>query len=136
MIQRIQTVWLLLAAACAFAGFKFSFYSGNKLNDPALYELNARSASLLMVGTIAVGALALVSIFLFKQRSTQRWLCILGVLVQLVLLFLYYNETTGFVKGNYSLTALLQVLVLLAFVMAIRGINKDSKLLKESDRLR
>lgn len=136
MIQRIQTVWLLLAAACAFAGFKFSFYSGNKLNDPALYELNARSASLLMVGTIAVGALALVSIFLFKQRSAQRWLCILGILVQLVLLFLYYNETTGFVKGNYSLTALLQVLVPLAFVMAIRGINKDSKLLKESDRLR
>ena len=136
MIQRIQTVWLLLAAACAFAGFKFSFYSGTRLNDPALYELNARSASLLMVGTIAVGALALVSIFLFKQRSTQRWLCILGILVQLVLLFLYYNETTGFVKGNYSLTALLQVLVPLAFVMAIRGINKDSKLLKESDRLR
>lgn len=136
MIQRIQTVWLLLAAACAFAGFKFSFYSGNKLNDPALYELNARSASLLMVGTIAVGVLALVSIFLFKQRSTQRWLCILGILVQLALLFLYYNETTGFVKGNYSLTALLQVLVPLAFVMAIRGINKDSKLLKESDRLR
>lgn len=136
MIQRIQTVWLLLAAASAFAGFKFSFYSGNKLNDPALYELNARSASLLMVSTIAVGVLALVSIFLFKQRGTQRWLCILGILVQLVLLFLYYNETTGFVKGNYSLTALLQVLVLLAFVMAIRGINKDSKLLKESDRLR
>ena len=136
MIQRIQSIWLLLAAACAFAGLKLSFYSGNKLNDPLLYELNATSTTLLMIGTIAVGGLALVSIFLFKQRTTQRWLCILGLLVQAALIFVYYNETTNFVKGNYSLTALLQVIVLLAFVFAIRGINKDSKLLKESDRLR
>lgn len=136
MIQRIQSIWLLLAAACAFAGLKLSFYSGNKLNDPLLYELNATSTTLLMIGTIAVGALALISIFLFKQRTTQRWLCILGLLVQAALIFVYYNETTNFVKGNYSLTALLQAIVLLAFVFAIRGINKDSKLLKESDRLR
>lgn len=136
MIQRIQSIWLLLAAACCFAGFKFSFYSGTKVNDPLLYELNATSAILLMIGTIAVGGLALVSIFLFKQRTTQRWLCILGLLLQAVLIFLYYKQTTSFVRGNFSLAAILQAIVLLAFVLAIRGISKDSKLLKESDRLR
>lgn len=136
MIQRVQSLWLLLAAVCAFAGFKLSFYSGNKLNDPALYELNATSTILLLVGTIVVGGIALVSIFIFKQRSTQRWLCILGLLMQTVLVFLYYHETTNFVKGNYALAAILQIIVLLAFVLAIRGINKDAKLLKESDRLR
>ena len=31
MIQRVQTIWLLLASACAFLSLKLSFYSGNKL---------------------------------------------------------------------------------------------------------
>jgi glucan phosphoethanolaminetransferase (alkaline phosphatase superfamily) len=136
MIQRIQSIWLLLASACAFAGFKFSFYSGNKLNDPLLHELNASSTLLIMLTTIAIGALALVTIFLFKQRTTQRWLCVLGILLQALLIFLYYRETTAFTQGNYALTAILQALVVLGFVLAIAGINKDSKIIKESDRLR
>jgi len=32
MIQRIQTIWLLLAAAASFATLKLSFYSGNNAN--------------------------------------------------------------------------------------------------------
>jgi len=136
MIQRIQSIWLLLAGACAFAGFKFPFYSGNKLTDTLLHELNASASFLIMITTIAVGGLALVTIFLFKQRSLQRWLCVLGVLLELLLIFLYYRETTTYTQGTYSLTAILQGIVLAAFVLAITGINKDSKIIKESDRLR
>lgn len=130
MIQRIQSIWLLLAAASAFAGFKFSFFSGNKLNDPLLHELNASSSFLLMITTIAVGGLALITIFLFKKRTLQRGLCMLGILLEAVLIFLYYRETTHFTQGNYSLTAILQGIIILAFILAIAGINKDSKLLK------
>jgi peptidoglycan/LPS O-acetylase OafA/YrhL len=136
MIQRIQSIWLLLASASAFAGFKFSFYSGNKLNDPLLHELNASATFLLMLTTIAVGGLALVTIFLFKQRNVQRWLCVLGILLEALLIFLYYRETTNFTQGTYSLTAILQGMVVAGFVLAIAGINKDSKIIKESDRLR
>ena len=136
MIQRIQSIWLLLAGACAFAGFKFSFYSGNTLTDTLLHELNASASFLIMITTIAVGGLALVTIFLFKQRSLQRWLCVLGILLELLLIFLYYRETTTYTQGTYSLTAILQGIVLAAFVLAITGINKDSKIIKESDRLR
>ena len=136
MIQRIQSIWLLLAAACAFAGFKFPYYSGTKLNDPVLYELNATSTLLLMVTTIAVGMLALLNIFLYKKRTLQLRLCALGILLEAVLIFLYYRETTTFTQGTYSLTAILHSIIVLAFVLAARGINKDSKLLKESDRLR
>lgn len=136
MIQRVQSIWLLLAAACVFAGFKFPYYSGNKLNDTALYELNATSTLLLMVTTIAVGVLALITIFLFKKRTLQLRLCFLGILLEAVLIFLYYREVSTFVQGTYSLTALLHSIIVLAFVLAARGIKKDAKLLKESDRLR
>lgn len=136
MIQRIQSLWLLLAAACAFAGFKFSYFSGTKLNDATLYELNATSTILLMITTIAVGTLALITIFLYKKRSLQLRLCVLGILLEAVLIFLYYRETMSFVKGTYSLTSILHSVIVLAFVLAARSINKDSKLVKDSDRLR
>jgi hypothetical protein len=139
MIQRIQSIWLLLAAACAFAGFKFPYYGGIKAGVVTGFtELNATSTLLLMVTTIAVGVLALITIFLFKRRTLQLRLCVLGILLEAVLIFLYYRETKNFVPGQstYSLTAILHSIIVLAFVLAARGINKDSKLLKESDRLR
>ena len=136
MIQRIQSIWLLLAAACAFAGFKFSYYSGTKINDTALHELNATSTLLLMITTVAVGVLALITIFLFKKRTLQLRLSALGILLEAVLIFLYYREVRTFVQGTYSLTAILHSIIVMAFVLAARGINNDSKLLRESNRLR
>ena len=136
MIQRLQSIWLLLAAAFAFATFKFSYYSGTKVNDLTLHELNATSTLLLMIITIAIGVSALVTIFLFKKRTLQLRLCVLGILLEAVLIFLYYREVTTFLKGTYSLTALLHSIIVLAFVLAARGINNDSKIIKDSDRLR
>jgi hypothetical protein len=136
MIQRIQSLWLLLAAACAFASFKFPFYTGNKAADTLLHELNATSTLLIMVTTIAVGVLALINIFLFKKRTLQLRLCFLGILLEAVLIFLYYLEVNTFTNGTYSLAAILHSIVVLAFVLAARGINKDANLLKESNRLR
>ena len=136
MIQRIQSLWLLLAAACAFASLKFSFYSGTNAKGSVSYALNGTETFLLMITTIAVGGLALVTIFLYKQRSLQLKLCFLGILLEAVLIFLYYRELSSFTNGTYSLTAILHGIIVLAFVLAGRGISKDSKLLKESNRLR
>lgn len=136
MIQRIQTLWLSLAAACAFAGFKLSFYSGTSAKGFTPYELNATENFLLLITTLAVGGLALFNIFLFKKRTLQLRLCILGILLEALLLFLYYREVSTFVQGTYSLTAILQGIIVLAFVLAAKGINKDAKIVKDSDRLR
>ena len=136
MIQRLQSLWLLLAAACAFATFKFSYYSGTKVNDLALHELNATSTLLLMITTIAVGVLALINIFLFKKRTLQLRLCVLGIFLEALLIFLYYREVKTFTQGTYSLTAILHSIIVLAFVLAAMGINKDLKIIKGSDRLR
>ena len=136
MIQRIQSLWLLLASACAFATFKFSYYSGTKLNDIALHELNATGTLLLLITTIAVGGLALFNIFLFKKRTLQLRLCVLGIFLEAVLIFLYYREVNTFTQGTYSLTAILHSIIVLAFFLAARAINKDEKMVKDSDRLR
>ena len=136
MIQRLQSIWLLLAAACAFATFKFSYYSGTKAEDTVLHELNATSTLLLMITTIAIGVSALVIIFLFKKRTLQLRLCVLGIFLEALLIFLYYREVKTFTQGTYSLTAILHSIIVLAFVLAAMGINKDLKIIKGSDRLR
>jgi len=136
MIQRIQSLWLLLAAACAFASFKFSYYSGTNAKGLSPYELKAGENFLLILTTIAVGALALITIFLFKKRPLQLRLCVLGILLEALLIFLYYREVRTFTQGTYSLTAIFHSVIVIAFFLAARGINKDEKLIKDSDRLR
>jgi len=136
MIQRIQTLWLLLAGTCALAGLKFSFYSGTNAKGLSPYELNGTENFLLILCTVVTGGLALFTIFLFKKRGLQTMLCILGILLEILLIFLYYREAGTFSKGTYSLAAILPLMGMVAFFMATRGIRKDERLLKETERLR
>ncbi|MBP6287471.1 MAG: DUF4293 family protein, partial [Ferruginibacter sp.] len=41
-----------------------------------------------------------------------------------------------FSTGTLSLTSILQSIIIIAFFLAARAINKDEKMIKESDRLR
>ncbi len=134
MIQRIQSLWLLLVAICAFATFSFAFYSGlSTAHEPFL---RANATFLISTVTVSIGVLALVNIFLFKKRTLQLRLCVLGIVLEALLIFLYYREVGTYTVGSYSLAAILHGVNVFAFFMAARAINKDEKLIKDSDRLR
>lgn len=98
--------------------------------------LTAGANFLISIATIAVGTLALVNIFLFKQRTLQLRLCVLGILLEALLIFLYYRQVQTYTTGTYSLTAILHAIIVFSFFLAAKGINKDAKLIKDSDRLR
>ena len=136
MIQRIQSVWLLIASILAFLTLKFSFYSGTHLPDNLYHQLKGTDSILLMTATIALGVLTLITIFLYKTRVVQLRLCIAAILLDLVLVFLYFRELKDFSQGDYSITAALHLLIIIALFLAARGINKDEKLIKDSNRLR
>jgi hypothetical protein len=141
MIQRIQSVWLLLAAAAAFLTLKFSFYSGNIIKDgapKAFGSLIATNNILLTITTVAVGLLALVTIFLYKDRKLQMRLCFVTLLLSALNLVLFFLEVKKFVpnEGNYDLTASIAIFIPVIIIMAIRGISRDQKLVKSLDRLR
>ena len=91
---------------------------------------------MLLLATLAVGGLALFTIFLFKKRPLQLRLCVLGIFLEALLIFLYFREVNTFTKGTYSLTAILHGVIVFSFFLAARGIFKDEKLIKDSDRLR
>jgi hypothetical protein len=135
MIQRIQSIWLLIAGVCTLLTFKLPFYTGAHPKAP-LYELNATENVLLMLLTTAVAGLALAVIFLYKKRRLQLQLCVLGILLEAVLIFLLYREVKTFTSGTYALWAILHSVTVISFMLAARSINKDEKLIKESNRLR
>ena len=141
MIQRIQSVWLLLAAIAASLTLQFSFYSGNIVLDGAAKQFmrfTAKSHTLLTILSAGVGIAALIAIFLFKDRKMQFRIVLISMLVAILNIVLFFLESKKFVpgEGSYDLTAIFAIIVPVFLFMAMRGIRRDDKLVKSLDRLR
>jgi Na+/melibiose symporter-like transporter len=138
MIQRQQTLWLLLAAVCSFLSFQFPFYTGDKFenNITLRAELDAASNFFLIILTAALIIVSAVAIFLYKERKKQLRFTIGGLVLSIIILIFYFLEIKKFVVGSFSLTCLFVFVTLIAYVMAARGIWKDEKLVKSLDKLR
>jgi len=140
MIQRLQTIYLLLAVVVLAILF---------LADGAWTGIAASSYAWYVPLTMGLFGLAaaggVTSIFLYKDRKRQRGLVVLMQLVVLagLLIKVVMNSMTG---GFASVSADASfeywvgfgapVMSYLMFLMARRGIDKDIKLIKSMDRLR
>ena len=138
MLQRLQSLWLLAAAAFDATTFRFPFYSGDWSRDEvqAVIDLNARTTIWLSILTVLAGALAFVTIFLFDNRKLQLRLTYLGIFLTVILLVMYFLEIGQFLSGNVALWAIFYFAILAFYILAARGIWKDQKLIKSMDRLR
>jgi hypothetical protein len=143
MLQRIQSIWLLLVAAFAAITFRFPFYTGNRIvdtvnNTVSHTELNATSTIWLTILTALTGALAFITIFLFSNRKLQLKLSYLGIFLTIVLLVMYFLETAKFVAGTgtFALSCIFYFAILGFYILAAKGIWKDERLIKSMDRLR
>ena len=138
MIQRIQSLWLLVAAGFDAVTFRFPFYSGDWMKDttPYVVDLNARTTIWFTILTVLTALLAFVTIFLYNNRKLQLRLCYLGIFMTMVLLTLYFVEMGNFYSGTVAIWAVFYFAILVAFILAARGIWKDEKLIRSMDRLR
>ena len=140
MIQRIQTVWLLLAAICAILSVRLSFYSGNKLdvitNAKVFVTLNAGNNTILSAIVGFLVAACLIGIFTYKNRKKQLQIAAITALVAIINIIIYISESRSFVEGQYSITSIITFLIPLFLLLAARGIWKDEQLVKSADRLR
>ncbi|HEY4336405.1 MAG TPA: DUF4293 domain-containing protein [Puia sp.] len=151
MLQRKQTLWMLLALICAILTFNFAFYTGNVVvgaNGHVFMSLRAApklgfgsdSASagsvLILIVTVILILGILYNIFLFKTRKKQVWIALGLVVLSLLNLFLYWRATHDFLEGNYGIGALLSFAIPIFLLLAVGGVRKDEKLVKSADRLR
>jgi hypothetical protein len=155
MIQRKQTAYLLLTILLSFL-----FLKGNNLNfiDKAGSVIKVTFSGLfrstggqgfefierfwpLSLIILLIPVISLITILLFKNRKTQLWFALSGIILAtgFVLLSIYYiyiislNYGTQIVPG-YKM--LIQILLLIFNCMAYSGIKNDDKLVKSYDRLR
>lgn len=135
MIQRSQTLWLLLAAVCAFLSFIFPFYNLNALLASESHEFTATHKIAITILTSILGALCLLLIFLYKNRKLQLRLSFVALVLSALVIWLYFYFKDETVSG-VSLFSIFTFLIPIFILMAIRGIYRDIKLIKSLDRIR
>ena len=148
MLQRVQTIWLILAAIAVFLTMKFSFYSGMlvlqsganavaaTVSDGGYHLITATDNFIILILTSALGTGIIINIFLFKHRSIQIRIIIAAIIVECLIVFLYFRQTSNYAQGNYNIWAILHILIIIFLILASKGIYNDSKLVKDSNRLR
>ncbi len=141
MIQRIQSIWLLLAAVCAALMFVWPLYGGTLQNGTEkLFYANTSYTLMIMVGIVA--ALSFFAIFLFKNRPAQMKLVWLALLADIGLAALaYFNSSrfagdTMFKSGGYKAVVVLPIVIFIFLILALRGIRADEKMVRNADRFR
>lgn len=138
MIQRIQSVWLLLAALVAALLFYFDYYHlpGSNLSISNNY------LAIVLTGLSVL--LSLYTLFSYKKRPLQSkliWLNLLDNVALLAWLFVSINNAKGSIatamdEGSFWIGSFIPVITIILLFMARAGIRKDEKLVRSLDRLR
>lgn len=146
MIQRIQSVFLLLAAIAAFSLFAFPFADSNTALEGSLLadqEYGIQDHVGLLALFCIAGGLSFVSIFLFNNRKNQllvaRIALVANIIGLVLAVILFVNDkviaaSTADVDDGMGLY--LPILFTLFAILAQHFINKDEKLVRSMDRLR
>ena len=143
MIQRVQSVWFLLAALFGFLITQVPLFVVKLINNVERRILATESLLLFSVG-IGLSCLAVACIFLYKNRPLQFRLAVVGVVVSITLIALEVWQTGNYrtlyannlVSSSYYWGGLLPVAMAICFILGARGVYKDDKLIKSQDRLR
>lgn len=145
MIQRIQTLYLILSTFSLGSLFSLPFATSSQpvpeLMNDNVYDIMDHP---LLLGVTIIGLLlSVISIFLFKNRSTQKKLVkaliTMCILLPLVAIIIFYNEATNAPDSamiEYDLGIFTPIAALIMGVLAFKGISKDDKIVKSMERLR
>ncbi len=152
MIQRIQSIYLLVATillgsvfAYPFAEllssegqlFIFSFNGLSVENEEGMYLLTIPPIILLVIVTL----ISFISIFLYKKRVIQMRMNSLNIFLMVGYLGLNYYYIQNFSKQldgvvSYEITAIFPFVAAVLTYLAIRAIGKDEALIRSMDRIR
>ena len=136
MIQRIQTIYLLLAAGIS-AGLIFVFHLWTTVEEVKVFAKD----DMLYLGLFAGSALlSAISIFVFKHRKSQFMLGRLNIILNFFLLGLFVYQSLNLsgetVVSEKGIGILIPIVSIVFLALANKAIKKDEDLVKSVDRLR
>jgi hypothetical protein len=133
MIQRIQSIWLLLASVAAFSVLRLPFYYTPSV--PAL-EISG-SENLTTLITLAFSAcLSFITIFLYGNRMLQLKVVLVNFLLSILIGFFIYKIAIANPGGGFTLSSAALFAIPVLQILAMVKIYKDERLVKSADRLR
>lgn len=147
MIQRLQSIFLLLASGSCFGLFgtdaadsKVKIDASQLFNDGSY---NVFDDPILMGAFGLAGLVFLADIFLFRNRPLQMKLSLVAVVLTILGVgygaFRYFNDTAAAATTDAvtpDLGLALPIVTLIFGVLARNYIKKDEKLVRSADRLR
>ena len=155
MIQRIQTIFLLLAALCMAGLFlpimAFATVSGDTSSMQVAQQsmmadgvFDVIDHVILTILAILATLIAIVAIFMYGDRKKQllfnRIAIVIGLLVVLLGALFFYQDYSLMDNGSYLISieygVLLPIIYIVLLLLASRSIRKDDNLVKSMDRLR
>ncbi|MBI1191749.1 MAG: DUF4293 family protein [Bacteroidetes bacterium] len=135
MIQRIQTVYLVLAALMALLCMflPLGFLPDEPTRDAVLARENL---ALLAIGLVMV-SLPLGAVFLYAKRPVQLRMVFAGLLAVMAFAGLVLVELARYLSEViWTVGSFLPIVYALVLALAIRGIRHDEHLVRSMDRLR
>ncbi|WP_299556275.1 DUF4293 domain-containing protein [Seonamhaeicola sp.] len=136
MLQRIQTVYLILAAAVS-GGLIYVF---ELWTLPEEVKVFAKDINYVFAGFITSAFFSVVTIFRYKNRKSQFMLGRLNIILNFILLgFFVYQSLNLSGETNISekgIGMLIPIISIVFLALANKAIKKDEDLVKSVDRLR
>jgi hypothetical protein len=133
MIQRIQSIWLLLASAAAFSVLRFPFYY---TPTPFALEINGSAQYSTLISLAFSACLSFITIFLYGNRMLQLKVSLLNFLLSCLIGFFVYKIVVANPGGGFTLPSLALFVIPVLQILAMVKIYKDERLVKSADRLR
>lgn len=129
MLQRIQTIWTLLAVLAAV----FLFITGQ---DVVLSD----TIPVINIGAIVLVIIGALSIFSFKNRKRQILLNTISIIINALLIgvlaYWLLNLSGGIQFPEKGIEPIFPLIAVICLLIANVYIRKDERLVKSVDRLR
>jgi hypothetical protein len=139
MLQRIQSIYLLLASGLSSLCWIFPFATGDKNDTIFLDEVLTTDDNLaLIVLAIAGIVLPFLAIFLYSNYSLQKKITYTAIVSALGLFatsaFLIF--TSGVASFGLGISFFVPIIGIVLCALAYRGIQADENVIKSSNRIR
>lgn len=145
MLQRKQSLWLLIAALLNAGVFYFDLYRyhviENGVDTVKMLRVSDHYPSLLI--GLVITLLPLVTIFMYNKRRQQMAMTFVSIVAIGSFITMALSRVTGISKmipaptnESYWIGAVLPVVAMVFLFLAMLGIRRDEKLVKSVDRLR
>jgi hypothetical protein len=133
MIQRIQSIYLLLASAAAFMVLRLPFYY---TPAPTPFEIRGSDNMTTLISLAFSACLSFITIFLYGNRMLQLKVVIVNFLLSALIGFFIYKIVIANPGGGFTLPSLALFLIPFLQILSMYKIYKDEQLVKSTDRLR